>query len=46
MFCIQCGTQNPDGSAFCSQCGSAVPVSLAASPVPSQPVLAFCVQCG
>lgn len=46
MFCIQCGTQNPDGSAFCSQCGSAVPAPQVASPVAAQPVLAYCVQCG
>ncbi len=33
MFCSKCGTQNPDGSLFCSSCGA----SLSEVPV-SQPV--------
>ena len=24
MFCSKCGTQNPDGNQFCSQCGSSL----------------------
>ena len=27
MFCIKCGAQMPDGSTFCTTCGSAIPVS-------------------
>lgn len=27
MFCPQCGNQNPDGTAFCSQCGAAMTTS-------------------
>lgn len=51
MFCIQCGASNPDGAAFCSQCGSAVPSPPVASapqpanPVPATPQAPFCVQC-
>ena len=25
MFCTQCGHQNPEGSRFCAQCGTALP---------------------
>jgi RsiW-degrading membrane proteinase PrsW (M82 family) len=25
VFCIHCGSPNPDGSSFCSQCGVAIP---------------------
>jgi len=48
VFCIQCGTSNPDGSGFCSQCGKSMPVSQVAQPVAPAPPppQAFCVQCG
>lgn len=52
MFCPKCGTQNPDGATFCSNCGArltaeAVPASPSApSPAPgstgkSAPLAAF-----
>ena len=34
-FCTQCGHQNPDGSRFCSQCGSRLEAAGAASPPPT-----------
>jgi S1-C subfamily serine protease len=34
MFCPACGTQLPDGSAFCLKCGRPMPVAPIASPVP------------
>lgn len=36
MFCINCGKQLPDGSAFCQFCGS--PVQAVAQQAPQQPV--------
>lgn len=36
IVCSNCGTQNPDGSAFCANCGSAV--SLQSDQVQPQPV--------
>ncbi len=38
MFCINCGAQLPDGSKFCCQCGTALPVIGQAAPQPAQPV--------
>lgn len=29
MFCIHCGSPNPDGSSFCSQCGGVMPAAKA-----------------
>ena len=43
MFCPQCGTSNPDGTHFCSNCGSALgaqqspPAGAAPPPAPAQP---------
>jgi pSer/pThr/pTyr-binding forkhead associated (FHA) protein len=31
-FCTQCGTQNPDGSRFCSNCGAPLRVATEATP--------------
>lgn len=33
MFCGKCGAQNPDGSAFCSECGA--PLTDTSAPAPS-----------
>lgn len=38
MFCMNCGTQLPDGSRFCSQCGTPQVVAPAAAPAAQQPV--------
>lgn len=39
MFCRQCGSQLPDGSAFCNKCGTKI-VYLEEAPQPQQPVYA------
>jgi hypothetical protein len=31
-FCTQCGHQNPEGSRFCSQCGSRLEAAATAAP--------------
>jgi pSer/pThr/pTyr-binding forkhead associated (FHA) protein len=36
-FCTQCGHQNPEGSRFCSQCGSRLEPARAASPAGAGP---------
>ena len=40
MFCPNCGTQNPDGTSFCSNCGSPLTsnVNPAPAPAPVTPV--------
>ena len=39
MFCGKCGTNNPDGMAFCSACGAPLGQQGAAQPeAPAQPV--------
>jgi len=35
MFCSNCGTSNPDGTAFCSKCGK--PVASTSQPTPPPP---------
>lgn len=37
MFCSQCGTQNPDGAAFCVKCGTRLAASAPDAPQPVQP---------
>ena len=37
MFCTNCGTQLPDGSKFCSQCGAPTNASQGAAAAPQQP---------
>jgi hypothetical protein len=32
MYCNDCGAQNPDGSSFCSKCGSRLPAQTPAVP--------------
>lgn len=40
MFCPNCGSQMPDGSKFCAQCGKAVPTAQQpAAPTAPQPVV-------
>ena len=39
MFCQNCGRQNPDGTAFCSNCGSALNGAPAAPVAPVTPVV-------
>lgn len=36
MFCPQCGTKNPDGAAFCGNCGNSLAQRAAAQPTPYQ----------
>ena len=46
MKCLSCGAENPDGMAFCSECGSKIEIqtqapvqeTAAVAPVPAQPV--------
>lgn len=35
MFCPNCGTQNPDGAAFCSKCGASLSMSSSPGPAPA-----------
>ena len=37
MFCPRCGTQNPDGSAFCSHCGTALTAPAGGVPAAAAP---------
>lgn len=37
MFCTQCGTQNPDGAAFCVKCGTGLAASAPVAPQSVQP---------
>ena len=57
MICPQCGSQQPDGAAFCDQCGAALgglasgqpPVPSPGAAVPPQPSMAgptVCPSCG
>lgn len=39
MFCQNCGRQNPDGTAFCSNCGSALNGAPVAPVAPVTPVV-------
>lgn len=48
MFCSNCGTSNPDGTAFCSKCGSPLartsqptPPPVFSAPTPSSPGSTF-----
>ena len=48
MFCSSCGTNNPDGTAFCSKCGSPLartnqptPPPVFSAPRPSSPGSTF-----
>lgn len=34
MYCIECGTKNPDAAKFCANCGGAIAVSTARAQVP------------
>ncbi|MDO4877633.1 MAG: zinc-ribbon domain-containing protein, partial [Oscillospiraceae bacterium] len=35
MFCPNCGTQNPDGTSFCSNCGSPLTSNVNPAPAPA-----------
>ena len=38
MFCESCGSQVPDGQAFCSNCGTPIAQPAQPAPQPAQPV--------
>ncbi len=53
MYCLKCGTQLPDGAAFCMKCGASLAGSQPAQAGPAAPVLApstakdlTCPSCG
>lgn len=51
MFCVNCGTQLPEGSRFCVRCGTAIAGNTAsfkksASPIGKRIVSSTCTSCG
>ncbi len=45
MFCRRCGTKNPEGDAFCSNCGA--PLGASGAPISTPPAVGpACPQCG
>src|SRR5215470_16424183 len=46
MTCLRCQAENPDGTRFCGQCGTALVVPCAACGAANPPAHKFCGQCG
>ena len=46
MTCPRCQSDNPDGTRFCGQCGTALVVACAACGAANPPAHKFCGQCG
>jgi class 3 adenylate cyclase len=46
MRCSECGTQNPPGKRFCSQCGSALPLLCPRCGAHNSAASRFCGDCG
>src|SRR5215467_4039699 len=46
MTCPRCQADNPDGTRFCGQCGTALVVACAACGAANPPAHKFCGQCG
>ena len=46
MRCAKCGTENPGGKKFCSQCGSGLALSCPKCGVDNAPGSRFCGDCG
>jgi hypothetical protein len=37
VFCIKCGTQNPEGTSFCTKCGASMSSAAGGPPPPAAP---------
>ncbi|MEA4889427.1 MAG: DUF6583 family protein [Clostridiaceae bacterium] len=46
MKCSNCGVEMPDGSVFCTNCGSKVPAVCPQCGTPVKPGAIFCLNCG
>jgi class 3 adenylate cyclase/tetratricopeptide (TPR) repeat protein len=46
MKCSECGSENPEGSRFCNECGSKLDLACSECGTPNPPASKFCNQCG
>jgi class 3 adenylate cyclase/tetratricopeptide (TPR) repeat protein len=46
MKCSGCGSENPEGSRFCNECGSKLDLACSQCGTPNPPSSKFCNQCG
>src|SRR5215831_8958680 len=46
MYCLSCGSANPEGKRFCGECGLSLPLRCHACGTENPPDKSFCGDCG